>query len=52
MFADAVVSAILKCEALQGSRAVVLPTTVDHVRFKVCIVCIVFYVKRIQSIAL
>jgi hypothetical protein len=35
MFADAVLSAILKCESLQGSRTIVLPTTVDHARFKV-----------------
>jgi len=35
MFADAVLSVILKCEALQGSRVVPLPVKVDHVRFKV-----------------
>ena len=35
MFADAVLSAILKCESLQGSKIIALPTTVDNVRFKV-----------------
>lgn len=35
MFADAVLSAILKCESLQGSRVVSLPATVDNIRFKV-----------------
>ncbi|KAK4008839.1 cleavage and polyadenylation specificity factor 73-like [Daphnia magna] len=38
MFADAVLSAILKCESLQGSKTIVLPTTVDHVRFKECLI--------------
>ena len=44
MFADAVLSAILKCESLQGSKIMALPTTVDNVRFKVRLVLIHYLV--------
>ena len=49
MFADAVLSAILKCESLQGSRTVVLPTTVDHIRFKVLYFHIIFRVYSVLT---
>ena len=52
MFADAVVSAILKCESLQGSRPIPLPAVVDHVRFKVITLtlCLIFKLDLVIEI--